>query len=88
VCTILWINNIPVTTTSSDLRSLCSIYGRVKSSRVVTNGMEQSLGFGYVEMMTETAAEQARLSLNGLRVLSQKIEVMFAVNLILPTGDC
>ena len=88
MCTMLWINNIPVTTTSGDLRSLCSIYGRVKSSRVVTNGMEQSLGFGYVEMMTETDAEQARLALNGLRVLSQTIEVIFAVNLILPTGDC
>jgi hypothetical protein len=50
--------------------------------------MEQSLGFGYVEMMTETDAEQARLALNGLRVLSQTIEVIFAVNLILPTGDC
>jgi RNA recognition motif-containing protein len=87
VPTLLFINNIPVTTTSQELQTLCSRYGLVKSSQVMRDGLNRSRGFAYVQMMTETAAEQARTELNGRQILSHRIDVNFAVNLILPTDD-
>jgi RNA recognition motif-containing protein len=59
----LFIGNLPASTTESDLLSLFSKYGTVRSSRLVADVFSgQCKGFGFIEM----EGHEARAAIAGL----------------------
>ena len=72
----IYVRNIPEVITNEELASLFEAYGRVVSSRVVTNKTTQkSHGYGFVEMASEEAAERSIEALNGAELEGQDLIV-------------
>lgn len=62
----LYIGNLSYDFSSSDLESLLSAHGTVQSAEVITDrSTGRSKGFGFVEMNTESEAQDAISALNG-----------------------
>jgi len=56
----LYVGNLPWTFTSDDLKELFAPYGNVQSAEVISDRETgRSRGFGFVEMDTQEAMEQA-----------------------------
>lgn len=56
----LYVGNLPWSVTSEDLKSMFSAYGTVQSAEVISDRETgRSRGFGFVEMETQEAMEQA-----------------------------
>lgn len=56
----LYVGNLPWTFTSADLKELFAPYGNVQSAEVISDRETgRSRGFGFVEMDTQEAMEQA-----------------------------
>ncbi len=61
----LYVGNLPYTTTDQELQDLFAQHGTVQSSSVVTDRYTgQSRGFGFVEMESGEAAQQAITALH------------------------
>jgi RNA recognition motif-containing protein len=61
----LYVGNLSYNVTSSDLESIFSQFGTVKSAQVVTDKFtSRSKGFGFVEMKNEAEAKAAIEGLN------------------------
>ena len=59
----LFIGNLPATTSEEDLETLFSEFGRVRSTRLVTDVFSgQCKGFGFIEM----EGHEARAAIAGL----------------------
>lgn len=59
----LFIGNLPASTSTEDLETLFSQFGRVRSSRLVTDVFSgQCKGFGFIEM----EGHEARAAIAGL----------------------
>ena len=59
----LFIGNLPATTSEQDLEALFSEFGRVRSTRLVTDVFSgQCKGFGFIEM----EGHEARAAIAGL----------------------
>jgi len=59
----LFVGNLPPSTTESDLQELFSAYGRVRSTKVVTDVFSgQCRGFGFVNM----EGHEARAAISAL----------------------
>lgn len=59
----LFIGNLPATTSEQDLETLFSQFGRVRSTRLVTDVFSgQCKGFGFIEM----EGHEARAAIAGL----------------------
>ena len=56
--TRLLIENIPCHFGDVELQRLVEPWGRVQSCRIVVNRVGRSLGFGYVEMSSDTENEE------------------------------
>ena len=64
--TNIYVGNLTFETTSSQLETLFSSHGEVKSANVIMDrDTGRSRGFGFVEMATAEAASAAISSLNG-----------------------
>ena len=72
----LYVGNLNYATTEDDLRTLFTEVGPVASVTIVTDRMSgQSKGFGFVEMETVEAAQQAIERLNNQEFKQRNITV-------------
>ncbi len=72
----IYVGNLPWSTTSASLESLFSAHGAVRSAEVIADrDTGRSRGFGFVEMETDEACEQAIQALNGQEVDGRAITV-------------
>jgi len=72
----LYVGNLPYNTVDTDLESLFSQAGTVKSAQVIRDRASgRSKGFGFVEMESDTAATAAITALNGKMVDEREIRV-------------
>lgn len=73
----LFIGNLPASTNEQDLETLFSQFGRVRSSRLVTDVFSgQCKGFGFIEMEGHEA-RAAIAALNGKDYNGQPLRVNF-----------
>jgi RNA recognition motif-containing protein len=62
----LYVGNLPYTTVDSDLESLFAAAGTVKSAQVIKDRQSgRSKGFGFVEMSSDTEAQNAITMFHG-----------------------
>ncbi|MFZ7128173.1 MAG: RNA recognition motif domain-containing protein [Desulfobacterales bacterium] len=72
----IYVGNIPLTTTGDDLKSMFSEFGEVQEAKVITDGRtRQSKGFGFVDMPSNSEADQAIKNLNGKFIDGRNIKV-------------
>ena len=72
----IYVGNLNYRTTEDTLRTLFEEFGEVESAKVITDRMTgRSKGFGFVEMATEEAAQEAISALNGKMVDDREIRV-------------
>ncbi len=72
----LYVGGLPYSTTDDVLQNLFSQIGSVESAKVITDRESgRSKGFGFVEMATEEAAQEAIKQLNGTELDGRKITV-------------
>jgi RNA recognition motif-containing protein len=72
----LYVGNLSYSTTEDELRQLFAEVGPVVSANLVTDKMTgQSRGFGFVEMETTEAAQQAIERLNSYELNQRNITV-------------
>lgn len=71
----IYIAKLSLDTQSEDLRKLFEQYGTVASAKVITNGMNRSKGFGFVEMEKESDGFRAIKKLNKSEFQGNKITV-------------
>jgi len=72
----LYVGNLAFATTSQDLESLFSEVGTCQSASIITDrATGRSRGFGFVEMSSDSEAEQAIATLNGRELQGRKLNV-------------
>lgn len=72
----LYVGNLSYHTTESELRALFANYGEVESARIITDrDSGRSKGFGFVEMVGQSEADQAIAELNGSEVDGRQVKV-------------
>ena len=72
----LYVGNLPDSATEKDLSDKFAAFGTVKSVKLITNrGIGRTWGFGFIEMMSEAAAQAAIDSLNGTDYDGQPMKV-------------
>jgi RNA recognition motif-containing protein len=72
----LYVGNLSYSITEDELRNLFADVGEVVSATLITDRMTgQSKGFGFVEMETQQAAEEAIERLNNYEVKQRSITV-------------
>ncbi|KAL1916989.1 uncharacterized protein VTP21DRAFT_5186 [Calcarisporiella thermophila] len=76
--TNLYVKNLDMRITSTDLFSLFSRFGRIISARVMTNPITgQSKGFGFVSFSKAEEAARALHAMNGQQTLSKQLIVAY-----------
>jgi RNA recognition motif-containing protein len=76
MATNIYVGNLSYDTTEDTLRTLFAEYGEVEAVRVITDRYTgRSKGFGFVEVSTEEAAQEAISALNGKSVDGREIRV-------------
>ena len=76
----IYISKLSLDTTSEDLQELFEQYGTVTSTKVITNGISISKGFGFVEIENESDAFRAIKKLNKTKFQGNKISVKKAIS--------
>jgi RNA recognition motif-containing protein len=72
----LYVGNLAWTVTDQDLQDVFAESGKVDSSQVIMDrATNRSRGFGFVEMATDEAADDAIKKLNGRDVKGRPIRV-------------
>ena len=72
----LFVRNLSFDTTDADLAELFSKHGEVVSAKIVLDrDTNQSRGFAFVEMSSQTSAEAAVTGLNGVELGGRSIHV-------------
>jgi len=72
----LYVGNLSYSTSSADLEQLFSRYGTVESADVITDrDTGRSKGFGFVEMASDSEAQEAVTALNGKEVGGRPLTV-------------
>lgn len=75
----LYVSNLGFQTSDNDLRKLFEAYGQVSSAKVITDRETgRSRGFGFVEMDSNTDANNAMTKLNGKEVDGRTLSVSVA----------
>jgi len=75
----IYVGNLSYDTTESQLGTLFSAHGAVRSVKVVTDQYSgRSKGFGFVEMENKEEADNAIAALNGKNVSNREIKVNVA----------
>ncbi|MDQ3782938.1 MAG: RNA-binding protein [Actinomycetota bacterium] len=77
--TNLYVGNLTFNTNSAELEALFAQHGAVTKAQVITDRETgRSRGFGFVEMASAEAAQQAISSLNGRDVDGRQLTVNLA----------
>lgn len=72
----IYVGNLPYSTTEDDLHEMFSAFGGVSSANIISDKFSgQSKGFGFVEMPSQTDAEEAIKALDGSSVKGRNIKV-------------
>lgn len=72
----LYVGNLSYSVTADALRELFATVGEVTSVTIITDRMtNQPKGFGFVEMTTDQAAQEAISKLNGHELEGRQINV-------------
>jgi len=76
----IYVGNLPVTATETDVRNLFKEFGRITSVNILTD-MEtrRSKGFGFVEMFDDSDGRRAIKKLNEQSFMDQAIKVSEAI---------
>ena len=75
----MYVSNLGYHTTDDDLKKMFEEFGAVSSAKVITDRETgRSRGFGFVEMSSNTHAEEAMKGLNGKDVEGRQIAVSVA----------
>jgi RNA recognition motif-containing protein len=75
----MYVSNLSFHTTESDLRSLFEQFGAVSSCRIITDRESgRSRGFGFVEMDSETEADNAMKGLQNKEMEGRALSVSVA----------
>jgi RNA recognition motif-containing protein len=69
----LYVGNLSFSVTNEDLKTLFSIHGEVRESKLI-----EGKGFGFVEMSNQAEAESAKKVLNGSDFKGRKLKVDIA----------
>lgn len=76
VCMNIYIGNLSENTTDDTLKSLFAEFGVVESVKVIRDRFSgRSKGFGFLEMPSNSEADQAIKALNGNRIDGNNIKV-------------
>ena len=72
----IYVGNLAVDVSVSDLETLFGKYGQVKSANIIKDKFSgESRGFGFVEMEAKEDGQQAVSELNGQDLKEQRIKV-------------
>ena len=72
----IYVGNLSFKTTEDDLQQAFSAYGEITSVSIVKDKFSgESRGFGFVEMASKEAAQQALAELNGTEMHGRNITV-------------
>ena len=72
----LYVGNLPYSVGDSDLESMFTAYGTVRSAQVIQDrDTGQSKGFGFVEMGSDEEAQAAINALNGKEMNGRSVTV-------------
>ena len=72
----LYVGGLPSSVTDAKLQEIFSPHGTVESARVITDRMTgRSRGFGFVEMSSQSEAEEATKNLNGTDLEGRSLTV-------------
>jgi len=72
----LYVGGLPYSVTDDQLQEIFSPHGTVESARVITDRMTgRSRGFGFVEMSTQSEAEEAIQKMNGTDLEGRSLTV-------------
>ena len=72
----LYVGNLSYDISESELRELFEPFGEVESIKIITDQFTgKGKGFGFVEMSTRSAGEQAMSELNGKEVKNRPLTV-------------
>lgn len=75
----MYVSNLSFHTSESDLRSLFEQFGAVSSCRIITDRESgRSRGFGFVEMDSETEADNAMKGLQNKEMEGRALSVSVA----------
>jgi RNA recognition motif-containing protein len=72
----IYVGNLPFRMSEDDLRELFAAYGDVEKAKIISDPQSgKSKGFGFVEMTSQEAGNQAIKELNGKEVSGRGIVV-------------
>ena len=72
----LYVGGLPYSVTDDKLQEIFSPHGTVESARVITDRMTgRSRGFGFVEMSSQSEAEEATKNLDGTDLEGRSLTV-------------
>jgi len=72
----IYVGNLSYNVTADDLKTMFSEFGEVESSKIITDKFSgRSKGFGFVEMPSNSEADQAIKALNGKPMDGRAIKV-------------
>ncbi len=72
----IYVGNLSYRMSDSDLEKVFAKFGEVKSAKVIMDRETgRSKGFGFVEMMTDLAGNEAIESLNGSEIEGRSLRV-------------
>lgn len=75
----IYLGNLSATTTEDTLKSLFAEFGEIESIKVIRDRFSgRPKGFGFIEMPSNSEAEQAILALNGNRIDGNYVKVRAA----------
>jgi RNA recognition motif-containing protein len=75
----IYIGNLSTNTTEETLKTLFAEFGEIENLKVIKDRFSgRSKGFGFLEMPSNSEAEQAILALNGNRIDGSNIKVRSA----------
>lgn len=75
----IYIGNLSTITTEDNLKTLFAEFGEIESIKVIKDRFSgRSKGFGFIEMPSNSEAEQAILALNKKRIDGNNIKVRSA----------
>jgi RNA recognition motif-containing protein len=80
MATLLIIDRLSIEVSDQRLRAVFEPFGEVESVNIVRDWYGRSLRFGYVEMMTDEAADRAQKSLDGTRLNGEVIRVAVSLH--------
>jgi RNA recognition motif-containing protein len=72
----IYVGNLAYSVTENELKEMFAQYGSVESVKIITDKFSgQSKGFGFIEMPSNSEADQAIKALNGNLIKGRNIKI-------------